>query len=440
MTIRIHWLPVVAVATAVAGAQNAAPQVLTLGDATRLAAANSAPSVAARYRADFARGRALESRSALLPRVTASYSDGKRTFNTASFGLPLPGIDPTGKIIGPVRTVDVRGRVVANLLDAASYGRLLVARASVDAADLEATNAAQMSGAAAAAVYVRAMRADAQVRARAADSALARELLGIAQRQLEVGVGVALDVTRARAQLAGIRSQLIGARSERDRSRLELARVLGLDGSTRLSLRDSLPAGAPADSIPGEAAAIALAQGRRSDVGVAAAATETARRGLWAVRAERLPSIGVFGDDGLTSNGYANLLGTYSYGLQVTLPLFEGFRIQSHTRQAEALLHEAQARQHDVERQVATDVRSAVIELASSREQVGAAQERLTLGEQELSQARERFRAGVAGNADIIIAQLNLSQARSQYVDALAALQMARVSLARAQGRVTELP
>jgi outer membrane protein TolC len=297
-----------------------------------------------------------------------------------------------------------------------------------------------MAGASAAAVYVRAMRADAQVHARSADSALARELLDIAQRQLDVGVGVALDVTRARAQLAGIRSQLIGARGERDRSRLELTRVLGLDGATPLSLRDSLSPGSPADSIPGEAAAIALAQGRRSDLSVAAAATETAKRGLWAVRAERLPSMGVFGDDGLTSNSYSHLLGTYTYGFQVTLPVFEGFRAQSHSRQAEALLHEAQARQHDVELQVATDVRSAVIELASSREQVGAAQERLTLGEQELSQARERFRAGVAGNADIIIAQLNLTQARSQYVDALAALQMARVSLARAQGRVTELP
>ena len=69
-----------------------------------------------------------------------------------------------------------------------------------------------------------------------------------------------------------------------------------------------------------------------------------------------------------------------------------------------------------------------------------AARERLTLGEQELAQSRERFRAGVAGNADVITAQLNLDAARSQYIDALAAHELARVSLARAQGHLLEMP
>ena len=66
--------------------------------------------------------------------------------------------------------------------------------------------------------------------------------------------------------------------------------------------------------------------------------------------------------------------------------------------------------------------------------------ERLRLGEQEVTQARDRFRAGVAGNADVITASLNLSAARAALVDALALYQNARVSLARAEGAVTELP
>ena len=56
-----------------------------------------------------------------------------------------------------------------------------------------------------------------------------------------------------------------------------------------------------------------------------------------------------------------------------------------------------------------------------------------------MSQARERFRAGVAGNADVVTAALTLNTARSQYVDVLTALQQARVSLARAEGAVTQL-
>ena len=60
--------------------------------------------------------------------------------------------------------------------------------------------------------------------------------------------------------------------------------------------------------------------------------------------------------------------------------------------------------------------------------------------QQELTQARERFRAGVAGNADVITASLNLNGARNQIIDALTSYQAARVALARAQGAVTELP
>lgn len=434
-----YWIAAAALCASNAAAQDA-PQSLSLGDAARLAARNSAPAVSARYRAEQAHGRVTESRSALLPHLSFTFADGKRTFNTASFGLPFPGFSPNGSIIGPVRTVDLRGHVVANVLDPSGYGRLLVARSSASGADIEATQVAQAVAASAGGAYVRAMRGEAQVRARSADSALARELLDIAQRQVDAGVGVALDVTRARAQMAGIRSQLIAARSERDRANLELGRVLGLEPGTAIALKDTLGGEVSADDVPTEAEAISRAQAQRADVSAADAATETARRGVWAVRAEYLPTVGVFGDDGTTSKDYGHLYPTYTYGVQVSVPLFEGLRTAAHTQQAGALLKEAQARQRDLRLQVSTDVRSALVELTASREQVGAARERLSLGEQELAQARERFRAGVAGNADVITAQLNLTQARSQFVDALAAERMARVTLARAQGRVTELP
>ena len=71
----------------------------------------------------------------------------------------------------------------------------------------------------------------------AADSALAAELLTIAQQQLQAGTGVALDVTRARSQLAATRAQLIAARNESDRTRIALRRAVGLpfDAPVRLA-------------------------------------------------------------------------------------------------------------------------------------------------------------------------------------------------------------
>lgn len=429
-----------ALSAASSHAQETAPtQSLSLGAAARLAAEQSAPAVIAYHRAEQSRARTLETRSALLPRVTATWSDGKRTFNSATFGLPLPGRDPNGEIIGPVRTVDFRGRVVASLVDAAAFGRYRSAQAATSSAEADAAQIAELAAATATAAYVRALRADAHVNARAADSALASELLDIARRQLQAGVGVALDVTRARSQLAATRAQLIATRNERDRARLDLLRGLGLPLATTVALTDSL-AQSTDEALPAEDAAIAAAQRERADLRAAAAATQAARRALRAARAERLPTLGVFGDDGATSTSYSRLLNTYTYGVQITLPVFEGVRTSARVRQQIAALHEAEARQRDLDMQIIADVRAALLDVVASREQALAARERLLLGEQELTQARERFRAGVSGNADVITAQLGLNAARSQFVDALASSQLARVSLARAQGRVTKLP
>ncbi len=265
-------------------------------------------------------------------------------------------------------------------------------------------------------------------------------LLRLLEAEAATGVGVALDVTRARAQLAVARAHLIAARNERDRARLDLARALGLGARTSIALRDSLAAAATITNVPSETEALTVARQRRADLRAAESAVQTARMAVSAARAERLPTIGVFGDDGATSNTYTHLLNTYTYGLQISLPVFEGMRASAHVQQQSAALHEAEARRRDVEMQVTVDVDGALLDLSAGQQQLAAAQERLGLGEQELAQARERFRAGVAGNADVITAQLNLDAARAQYVDAQASLGMARVALARAQGLLLDLP
>ena len=58
---------------------------------------------------------------------------------------------------------------------------------------------------------------------------------------------------------------------------------------------------------------------------------------------------------------------------------------------------------------------------------------------EEVAQARDRFNAGVAGNADVVNASLALTASRTLVNDAETAYQLARVALARATGSVTTL-
>ena len=423
------------------------PIVLTLGSAARLAAERSAPSEIGRLRADQANDRVRQRRADLLPNLSAALAENERTFNSASFGISFRDaatgrylFNPDGEVLGPVRGYDLRGTVRQPLLNLSALAKLRASKASAGAASAEAAATAQQAAAGAASAYIRVLRADAQLAARVADSTLAEELLGIARDQLAAGVGIVLDVTRAQSQRATTRAQLIAARNERDRSHLELYRALGLPLGVPIRLADSLLALPTSDPVPAETDATSRAMQSRADLRAADELYRAGERQLSALKAERLPSLGLFADQGATGRLTERLLGTYTWGVELSVPLFDGFRREGRVDEQRSSLKEIDVRRRDLAQQATIEVRGALLDLAASREALGAAEERLILAEQELSQSRDRFKAGVAGNADVITASLGLNAARTLMVDARAAFHSARVALARSQGATTELP
>jgi outer membrane protein TolC len=423
----------------------AVPGRLSLGDAARLAASRTAAVLSAEYRVNEAQARVTQSRASLLPQVEAVPTWTSHTLNSASFGFNFPAqpgepplLNPNGQIIGPVNLWDFRGQASQTVFDRGASERVNAARAGVTAASADVATAAEQAATTAANLYVRALRSDAALEARAADSTLAAELVAIARDQLTAGVGVALDVTRAQSQLANARAQLIAARNDRDRSRLDLRRALDLPLDSPLELTDSLASLSLPDAGD-ETTAVDLAMRSRPDIRAADAQLVAAQQQLAAIRAGRLPTVGVFGNDGPTGLALRHLLNTYTYGVQVTWPLFEGGRRAGQEQEQEAVANDIDVRRRDLRQQVAVDVRGGELDLASAREQVDAARERQRLAEQEVQQARDRFRAGVAGNADVITASQSLNNARTGLIDALTAYQSARVALARAEGTVSQL-
>jgi outer membrane protein TolC len=419
---------------------------LSLGDAARVAASQSAISRGARLRADEAGARARQRRSELLPNFSSYVQEAGRTFNTSTLGIDFPAtpgnpplFDPQGQIEGPINTLDVRGRVEQNLLDFGAIGRVRSAQADARASSATADATAEQAATTATNAYVRAMRADADLRARQADTVLATELLNIAQSQLQAGTGVGLDVTRAKSQLANTRAALIASRNAREHAHLDLLRSLALPVGTDILLTDSLSATAGGEPLPDEASLVAQAIRNRPDILAEDEHVRAAKQGLSAIKAERLPSLGLVADDGVIGKNGAKLLNTYTWGLQVSLPIFDGFRREARVQEQQSVIKEAEIRRHDLEQQAEVDVRGALIDLAGAREQLGAATERLSLAEQEVVQARDRFNAGVAGNADVVNASLALTSSRTLVNDAETLYQLARVALARATGSVTTL-
>jgi outer membrane protein TolC len=424
-------------------------RILSLGDAARLAAAQSAAARAAHERTAQASARVRQQMAGFLPSAGVAGSVREFTMNSATElrFAPSPGatafeaiLPAPGILFPPIKDYELQGRVQDTLFSFGAIERYRSAQTSRTAAEASADNASQQAGATAASTYLAAQRAAAEVGARTADSALAADLVEIARQQLAAGVGIQLDVTRAEAQLAASHAQLIVARTDLSRAHLDLLRALGLPLESQVVLSDSL-ARLPLDiPLASEADAIDEANRKRPDLRAADLQLAAARQGVTAARATYLPTLSGFAQDGSSAGTLSHVLPTYNWGIALIIPVFDGFNILGHVQEQQAVVRELEVERRDLRQQAAIEVRTAYLDLGSAREQLDATREQLTLTSQQVDQARERFRAGVASNADVITAALALNGARTQEIDALNGYQTARVALARATGTVTSLP
>jgi len=421
-----------------AEAQTPAPLRLSFAEAVRRAAGEAPVVALATLRTSEAEARVRQTRATLLPGLSVGAEWLNRSFNSKSLGITfptIPGQPPFPELIGPFNNYDLRFSAAQTLFDWSSVKRVRAAGARADGSRAEAGATVEVAAQTAAVAYLRATRAQAVVAAREADSSIAAELVTLAEAQKAAGVSAAIDVTRARTQLVAAEGLLVVARNERDRARIDLARSLGLDPATSLALTDTLAATLGAADVPAERdSAVALALTNRPDLRAERARGAAARQAGSAIKAERLPRLEVAGDYGVNGLTVPGAIATRDVALMVSVPILDGFGREARVSEQDAVARESAVRERDLRDQIAADVDAGYLDLRSAQAQQAIAAERLRLAEDELAQSRERFKAGVAGNIEVIDAQSNLIRARDSDIDARFAAASARVTLARAAG------
>jgi outer membrane protein TolC len=415
------------------------PLQLSFGDAVRIASGQAPPVALATLRSDEADARVRQARAALLPSLSLSGFWLNRTFNSKSLGIEFPSIPGqpplVPELIGPFNNYDARVNAGQTLFDWSSVVRVRAASAQANGSRAERGVTVETAALGAALAYLRAVRGEAAVLARQADSTIAAELVALAQAQKAAGVSAAIDVTRARTQLVSAEGLLLVARNQLDRARIELTRALGLEAGTRLTLTDTLAAALGAVDVPAQRdSAVAAALAQRPDLKAELARAGAARQTGAAIRAERLPRLAVGADYGVNGLTVPVSIATRDLTLQVSVPLIDGFRREARLAEQDAVVRESEVRERDLRQQIAADVDGALLDLHSADAQQVVAAEQLRLAADELSQSRQRFKAGVAGNIEVINAQSSLIRARDADIDARFAAASARVSLARAAG------
>jgi outer membrane protein len=387
-----------------------------------------------------AESRSAQARAALLPDISAAVTEQNLTRNLAALGIkaaiPVLGFEfPT--FVGPFSTIDARVSGTQSVFDFASIRRYQASKTGISAAKADVNGTEEQVAAQVARAYLSAIKADADVEAAKANVALSNAVQKQAETQKTAGTGTGIEITRARVQLANDRQRLLVAQNARRAAGLQLLRAMGLRLDRDVTLTDKL-AYTPVDAMTVEAAE-AEALKERPDYLAQQERERNSRLSASATRLERLPSISAFGDYGPSGTSVFNSVPTRTIGISVRLPIFDGGRRDARRAESASQYRAAQVQTRDLKDQIELDVRLALDSLRSAQDQVMVAKEGLDLAENELTQARRRYDAGVAIALEVTDAQTRLERARENQIAALYNYNLARIDLAQSMGGVRRM-
>jgi outer membrane protein TolC len=246
------------------------------------------------------------------------------------------------------------------------------------------------------------------------------------------GTNARIDVTRSLVELQTEQQQLTSLSADYRKQLIGLARLIGLPQDREITLADALDSTQTA--LPEAAQAIQSAFAHRSDLQATEAQVKAAELAVSAARAERMPSASVSGYYGTIGPNPATEHGVFALTASINVPIYQGGRISADIDQAEVTLHQRQAELADARGRVEQGIRTALIDLETALGQVKVADSNRSLAADTLTQARDRFAAGVATTLEVVQAQQQAAGAESDYISSLFSLNLARLSLAREMG------
>ncbi|HEX6894754.1 MAG TPA: TolC family protein [Bryobacteraceae bacterium] len=374
-------------------------------------------------------------RSGLLPQVNLNATELVRRENIAA----LFGSKPRGfpGHIGPFWATQAGPGGSAPVFDLTAWRRWQASKENVTQSRAENQSVREQYVQLVVSQYLGGLRAAADVKAAQSRVDLAKALLDQATDMQRNGVGTGIDTLRANVQYQNERQRLIDANTELTTSLYGLARLLNLDSQQNIELADESQFFRIEEFNADRTVERAFVE--RPEMKALASQIRAATLQKQEAQAERLPRVSVAATWQLQGLTPLNMIPTYDYEANVTVPLFTGGRIKGQIAVNEVELKKLAQQESDLKDRIALEVKTAVAQLEAARSEVDVANQGVDLAQQEVTQARDRFQAGVANNIEVITAQDELARANDNQIAALYRYSQARADLAHATGQMENL-
>ncbi len=368
--------------------------------------------------------------SELLPNVNARLAETRQKINLAVFGFPLPPGVPA--LVGPFNVFDVRLFVSQAVVDLQAINDSRAASHDASAAQYDYKSARDLVVLVTANLYLQGLAAEARAESARAQRQTAQTLYNQAVDLRQSGIVAGIDVLRAQVQLSTEQQRATATTNDAEKAKLALARVIGLPVGQAFTLSDELPY-APVPEMTMEQA-LERAYRDRPDYQAARERVAAAEASRAAAKASAMPSVHVTADVGEIGLTPSDAKGTFTLTGALNVPIFQGGRAHGRVLEAEADLQNRRAEVEDLKANIYYEVRSAFLDLQATAEQLEVARKARELAAAQLTQARDRFAAGVASNIEVTQAQEAVTLANEQYIGGLYGYNVSKALLARALG------
>jgi outer membrane protein len=373
-------------------------------------------------------------RADLLPQANFRVADSANRVNIkAQFGgLPLfPGVPGH---IGPYQLFSAGPTFGSSVFDFSLWKRYQASRANVDASKADSLSTREQVILLVVSQYIGSLRSVANVEASKSRVELAQALYDQAADLQKEGVGTGIDTLRANVELQNEKQRLLEAQNERDSNLFGLNKLLNLDPRQPVELADSL--GFFETPQPKVELSIDQALSSREEWKAITAREKSAQLQKQSTQYQRMPSLRFDGNWAYFGTSATTGIPTYQYQASVNMPLFTSGRIKAEVVKADLELQKLEQQKVDLRNQIALDVKTSLLNLDSARNEVQVANLGVQLAKDEVDQARDRFRAGVANNIEVISAQDSLARANDNQILALYRFNQSRAEFARAIGQM----
>jgi outer membrane protein len=256
----------------------------------------------------------------------------------------------------------------------------------------------------------------------------------------EQGLMTRNEVLRVEVQLSNIRLALLDARNAVESAGVWLNNLVGLPLETRIDTVTVIQAEGDAEATADPEGLVAKAFSLRPDLKAMEFRVKSGEAGVKVARSSWYPQITLSGNyydmrpNSRLMPARDKFYSTWDVSFNISMDLWNWGATASQTRQAKARLAQAVDTMGQMKEAVAVEVRQCRLDLGRAKAKIELARVSVGQAEENFRVTAERFKEGLALNADVLDAEVALLQAKTNLTQALVDRKLAGARLEKALG------